>query len=382
MSSQSAAADKLEIRDALQRYCRGLDRRDEEMALSAFHPDSMVRHGLFSGTGHDWVRFVLSAPVIDRIGIGEADPALDVVESQQHHVTNQLVELHGESAYSEAYFLEHTMSRRGDKRYLTSVGGRYAERYERRHGQWRIIERHAVRDWDSVAPIETRAPGWEKSPRGTRDHTDPSYWSGQAGLVPPRSDDAGPAHVTPVPARPPAVAPFPGLVRQIAFVVHDLDQAIHDWLTLGVGPWFVLRGFRAVGSTYRDEAFDPLLSLAFANSGDLQVELIAADDDVPSIYREFLDSGRQGFHHVAYWTADVAAAHEAALAQGWQSVQSGSLPFRYYEVSNALGLVVEVSVLNDRMLAISTGIRAAAQEWDGLDRPVRDYPPPSALAAG
>jgi hypothetical protein len=48
-----------------------------------------------------------------------------------------------------------------------------------------------VRDWDSVAQIETRFPGWEKSPQGTRDRTDPSYWSGQAGLVPPSVDDAG-----------------------------------------------------------------------------------------------------------------------------------------------------------------------------------------------
>jgi len=180
--------------------------------------------------------------------------------------------------------------------------------------------------------------------------------------------------------RPPAVAPFPGPVRQISFVVRDLDVAIRDWLTLGVGPWFVLRGFRAVGSTYRDEAFDPLLSLAFANSGDLQVELIAVEDDTPSMYREFLDSGGQGFHHVAYWAADVAAAQYAT--QGWRCLQSGSLPFHYYDVSNALGLVVEVSVLNDRMRAIAAGIRAAAQEWDGVDRPVRDYPPPSASAVG
>jgi catechol 2,3-dioxygenase-like lactoylglutathione lyase family enzyme len=185
-----------------------------------------------------------------------------------------------------------------------------------------------------------------------------------------------------MPERPPAVTPFPGTVRQISFVVRDLDVAIRDWLTLGVGPWFVLRGFRAVGSTYRDEPFDPLLSLAFANSGDLQVELIAVEDDTPSMYREFLDSGRQGFQHVAYWAVDVAAAHERALAQGWRCVQSGSLPFHYYDVSNELGLVVEVSVLNDRMRAIAAAIRDAAQDWDGVDRPVRDYPPPSASAVG
>src|SRR6185437_3860710 len=120
-STGSVVADKQAIREALQRYCRGLDRRDLEMGLSAFHEDSHVEHGFFAGSGHDWVRFVLSAPPIDRIGIGDGDPALDVVESQQHHVTNQLIELHGDLAYSEAYFVEYTMCWRGDQRYLSSV---------------------------------------------------------------------------------------------------------------------------------------------------------------------------------------------------------------------------------------------------------------------
>jgi len=173
-----------------------------------------------------------------------------------------------------------------------------------------------------------------------------------------------------------AGATFPGPIRQISFVVADIDRAMQDWIDLGVGPWFVLRGFRAVGSTYRGTATEPTLSLGFANSGDLQIELVAPEDDTPSIYREFLDSGRQGFHHVAYWTADVAAADGRASGQGWTSVQSGPQPFHYYEVSSALGLVVEVSLLDDRMTAISEAIRTAALGWNGVDQPIRDYPPP------
>ena len=178
-----------------------------------------------------------------------------------------------------------------------------------------------------------------------------------------------------MPANQLPTAPFPGTIRQISFVVPDLDAAVQDWLNLGVGPWFVLRGFRAVGSTYKGAAHDPVLSLGFANSGELQIELVAPEDDTPSIYREFLDSGRQGFHHIAYWTADIPAAHEAASDRDWPSVQSGSLPFHYYQVSKELDLVVETSLLNERMTAISDAVRAAAHDWDGVDRPVRPYPP-------
>lgn len=172
-------------------------------------------------------------------------------------------------------------------------------------------------------------------------------------------------------------APFPGAIRQISFVVPDIDRAMQDWLSLGVGPWFVLRRFCARGSFYRSTASDPTLSLAFANSGDLQIELIAPEDDIPSIYREFLDSGRRGFHHIAYWAPDVPTTSDRAAERGWKSVQSGTLPFHYYEVSDALGLVVEVSSLNDRMASISDAIRAAALSWDGVDRPIREYPPAS-----
>jgi hypothetical protein len=185
MVSGDILSSDYEVRKALLRYARGIDRGDEAMALSAFHPDARLHHGLKADVSPvEWVRFVLSRPPIDRIGMGTADPADDVVESQQHHITQQMTEFDGDIAYSEAYFLEFTMLLRAGQRYLTSVGGRYIERYERRAGNWRIIERYAARDWDSVQPVPGRFPGWEKSAQGRRDRTDPSYWSGRAGRIP------------------------------------------------------------------------------------------------------------------------------------------------------------------------------------------------------
>jgi hypothetical protein len=162
------------------------------MALSAFHPDARLHHGLMTDnvSPAEWVRFVLSRPPIDRIGMGQEEPTNDVVESQQHHITQQMIEFDGDIAYSEAYFLEFTMMLRGGRRYLTSVGGRYVEQYERRAGDWRIIERYAVRDWDSVQSVPGRFPGWEKSAQGRRDRDDPSYWSGRAGKIPGESGGA------------------------------------------------------------------------------------------------------------------------------------------------------------------------------------------------
>jgi len=80
------------------------------------------------------------------------------------------------------------------------------------------------------------------------------------------------------------------------------------------------------GSTYRGTGSDPTLSLGFANSGDLQIELIAPEDDTPSICREFLDSGGHGFYHIAFWASDVLATAKRAAERGWTSVQSGRCP--------------------------------------------------------
>ena len=86
---------------------------------------------------------------------------------------------------------------------------------------------------------------------------------------------------------------------------------------------------------YRGQATEPVVSFAFANSGELQVELIEQEDDSPSIYREFLDAGREGFHHLAWWAEDFDAVARAAEDAGWPAGQHGNTggmaQFAYYD---------------------------------------------------
>ena len=116
----------------------------------------------------------------------------------------------------------------------------------------------------------------------------------------------------------PEGTPLPGPVRQIGFVVRDLDSALAAWVSAGVGPWFVVRE-HAQTALYRGQPCALVISVALANSGDLQVELIHQHDDTPSIFTEFLDSGREGFHQLAWWPSDFDAAVAAAEAAGWPS---------------------------------------------------------------
>jgi hypothetical protein len=168
---------------------------------------------------------------------------------------------------------------------------------------------------------------------------------------------------------------LPGAVRQNGYVVRDVDAAITSWLAVGVGPWFTMREFPQQNGDYRGRLCEPVLTIAFANSGPLQLELIQQHDDGPSIYREFLDAGREGFHHLAWWTEDFPATMKAAEAAGWPVAQSGDgngvAHFAYFELDGATSTVVELMELNDATRFLATTVAEGASAWDGVTDPVR-----------
>jgi hypothetical protein len=62
-----------------------------------------------------------------------------------HQVSNVSIELHGEVAAVESSFLA-LQAPAGSAR-QTFLCGRYIDRFERRHGEWRIAARTVVYDW-------------------------------------------------------------------------------------------------------------------------------------------------------------------------------------------------------------------------------------------
>ncbi|GAC1397380.1 MAG: hypothetical protein NVSMB60_07380 [Mycobacterium sp.] len=91
---------------------------------------------------------------------------------------------------------------------------------------------------------------------------------------------------------------LPGTIRQIGYVVTDLEQAMQSWVNLGVGPWFVVRGLQ-MQARYRGQPCETTLSLALSNSGEMQIELITREDDTPSIFTQFLAAEGPGYHQLA-----------------------------------------------------------------------------------
>jgi catechol 2,3-dioxygenase-like lactoylglutathione lyase family enzyme len=176
---------------------------------------------------------------------------------------------------------------------------------------------------------------------------------------------------------------FLGEIRQAGYVVHDIEAAMDYWSrVLGVGPWFYKERVPIVNYRYRGAHYEPHNSVALANSGPLQLELIQIRNDVPSMYRDFLRAGRTGLQHVAYWTETFDADYERLRGQGFEPVMSGEVGergrFVYFDTEFHPGSVIELSEVAGPKGKMFRMIREASQNWDGR-QPVRPFPDLSSL---
>ena len=106
-----------------------------------------------------------------------------------------------------------------------------------------------------------------------------------------------------------------GPVMQLGFVVPDLELAMQHWLQkVGLGPFFMIENVQLRRSAYRGTPADIDMSVALAQWGEVQVELIQQFNDTPSIYTEFPGRKLGGLQHVGVMTHDRAARSRRACA--------------------------------------------------------------------
>lgn len=161
-----------------------------------------------------------------------------------------------------------------------------------------------------------------------------------------------------------------GPIVQNGYVVEDLDAAVTHWVDrLGVGPFFLLPSLRFERCTFRGVPTDPVLHIAVANSGGLQIELIEQVNAAPSAYREFLETHGPGLQHVSAWSADYDADLVRLAALGHRVLQDATIPggvrLTYFDTGLHGGAVMEVLELHDRGRRMMAEIRDAALGWDG-----------------
>jgi hypothetical protein len=123
---------RTEILECLHRYARGMDRHDRELARSAYHDDAIDVHGSVAFTVDDFLDWAF---------------AYHAQQSHhQHYLMNPTIEVSGDTAHAETYYL--FVGRYPDRDTpLTMVGGRYVDRLDRRDGRWAIAKRVCTAEW-------------------------------------------------------------------------------------------------------------------------------------------------------------------------------------------------------------------------------------------
>lgn len=130
--------DRQEIHDALMRYCRGVDRSDEELMRSAYHEDAIA--------------FAINAWEFVKHFIPDNDAATTFT---MHSIANLNIEVTGDKAYSEAYFVTYVGRQDGDEEFVDAFCGRYVDKWERRNGEFKIAHREVAREWSRANAFGT-----------------------------------------------------------------------------------------------------------------------------------------------------------------------------------------------------------------------------------
>jgi len=148
LATLNARLDEIEARqhitDVLYRYARGWDLLDEEMIRSCFFADAKHQHSSFKGLSHDFITYAL--------------PMVAKVHSTSHAISNVTIEIRGDAAVSDCYFLAHhrRQNAEGSDEEDYFLGGRYLDRFEKRDGVWKIARRRGLNSLERVVPRADR----------------------------------------------------------------------------------------------------------------------------------------------------------------------------------------------------------------------------------
>ena len=156
---------------------------------------------------------------------------------------------------------------------------------------------------------------------------------------------------------------------QIAYAVGDVERAATAWAARGIGPFFVREHIEVTNVRVSGVAARFDHSSAFAQWGDVMVELIHQHDggDDPIV-------GESGIHHVAHFVDNFTSASADLVAAGHAEVlyaeTATGMPFAFHDARSERGHLIEIYERTAPLARFYDMVRTAAIDWDGVD-PVR-----------
>jgi methylmalonyl-CoA/ethylmalonyl-CoA epimerase len=159
-----------------------------------------------------------------------------------------------------------------------------------------------------------------------------------------------------------------GPIRQIAWVVADLEASVQSWLRVsGVGPWTCFRNVALIGR-HRGKATRVRMHVALGYQDGVEIELIEDLGEGSSPYRSADGAALIGMHHVAWFSDDVAndivRARERGMSLCFEAANEVTR-VAYLEDAAEPRLLFEFIEMNAAMRAGLEARLAAARGWDG-----------------
>ena len=175
------------------------------------------------------------------------------------------------------------------------------------------------------------------------------------------------------------VKPF-GPIVQNAYVVRDLAIAAEHWSSkVGVGPFYTLEHIAFDKVFFRGRPLTLDISVAIAQWGEIQIELIQQHDAAACIYSEFSARHGEGLQHIGVMSENLDQQVEQLRSNGVVPVQWGAtaagMRFAYVGTDAHAGGMIELIETGPAVEAFFAMVRRAAKEWDG-SRPLRKLTAP------
>lgn len=148
-SEVQALLDKQAIYEVIMRYARGCDRLDLKTLSGVYwenaEDDSGTRRK--GATIKEFLEF--------RTLMDEQFKFI----SQQHHISNTLIDLRGDVAKGESSFIYHAPFSTANDDMELLMGGRYVDKLENRDDEWRISKRVRLANWNNTSLSQSNWSG-------------------------------------------------------------------------------------------------------------------------------------------------------------------------------------------------------------------------------
>ena len=162
-----------------------------------------------------------------------------------------------------------------------------------------------------------------------------------------------------------------GKIAQIGYVVRDIDAAMDNWVRHGVGPWFYVDRVQTDFFRYRGVDSDMQMSVALANSGDVQLELIKLQRcpvDVQGLPRR--RTRRNATHRLLVRRLPEPPrqrSRKRVRDRAGRQYRRSTGRFAYLDTEVEQGTVIELSDISGPKGQLFQYIRDVAASWDGGD---------------